>query len=69
MAFETKMRDVIRGCIEPIIAMSVEDREVMFAISRKDNDIVKRLELLEAAVFKKNKTIGRTIFDDYEEKF
>ena len=48
--------------------MCIEDREVMFCIEQKETDSLKRLNLLEGAVFKKNGKIGRTIFDDYDDK-
>jgi|LakMenEpi03Aug12_release.lakeMendotaPanAssembly.Ray.scaffolds.fasta_scaffold607599_1 hypothetical protein len=34
----------------------------------KESDIAKRIDLLEAAVFKKNGKIGRNIFDEYSDK-
>jgi len=55
MAFETKMRDLMKKVLEPVIAMSIEDREMMFAIQQKFNEITKRLDLLDGAVFKKNR--------------
>ena len=65
MAFETKMRDLMRKVLQPVIAMCIEDREVMFGIEQKEADTLKRLDLLEAAVFKKHGKIGRTIFDEF----
>ncbi len=32
MAFETKMRDLMRKVLQPVIAMCIGDREVMFGI-------------------------------------
>ncbi len=68
LAFETKMRDLMRRVMQPVIAMCIEDREVMFGIEQKESDTLKRLDLLEGAVFKKNGKIGRNIFDDYDDK-
>ena len=36
LAFETKMRDLIRRVLNPVIAMCIEDREVMFSIEQKE---------------------------------
>ena len=55
----------MRKVLQPVIAMCIEDREVMFGIEQKEADTLKRLDLLEAAVFKKHGKIGRTIFDEF----
>jgi hypothetical protein len=51
LSFETRMRHLMRKVLEPVISMCVEDRESMFEIEIKEADQMKRLELIEAAVF------------------
>lgn len=58
----------MRKVLEPVITMCCEDRESMFLIETKESSIMKRLDLLEGAIFLKNGKIGKTVFDEYEEK-
>ena len=36
MAFETRMRTLMRGVLEPVIAMNIEDREDMMHIDERN---------------------------------
>ena len=58
----------MRKVLEPVISMCCEDREAMFNIELTESGTMKRLNLLEGAIFLKDGKIGRSIFDDYEEK-
>jgi len=62
------MRDLIRRVLNPVVAMCIEDRETMMALEQKEAENQKRLNLLDGAVFKKNNELGRTIFDNYDDR-
>ena len=66
--FETKIRDKIRELIGPMIDMCTEDREELMKFEERESDMVTRLDLLDKAVFKKDKSLGITIFDTFNDK-
>lgn len=68
MDFETKMRAMTKQIVSPALSLSIEDREANIELDCKFQKLRMRTEFLEAAVFKQNGTIGRTIFDDYGDK-
>jgi hypothetical protein len=69
MAFETKVRSLMRELIEPILEKGLKDREL---IIEQEKDIEKqsdRIDLLETSVFQKDTKTGRNKFTEYDEKF
>jgi hypothetical protein len=68
MDFETKMRQLMRELLEPLIYKSKVDREMIFKLEKTDTDYEKRIDLLEQAVYNKNAETGTTMFDDMEKK-
>lgn len=69
MAMETKLRGFIRELIEPMATKSKVDREMIFHLEKVDDDFEKRIDLLEQAVYKKDRKTGApTLFDRMEEQ-
>ena len=68
MEFETRMRQLMRELLEPVIYKGKVDREMIFKLEKTDADVEKRIDLLEQAVYNKNAETGTTMFDDMEEK-
>lgn len=68
MDFETRIRDMCKSLVMPALNLSVEDREANIELDCKMQKLNLRAELLEQAVFKKDGSLGRTIFDDYKDK-
>ena len=66
--FETRMRQLMRELLEPVIYKSKVDREMIFKLEKTDMDYEKRIDLLEQAVYHKKAEDGSTMFDDMEEK-
>ena len=52
--FETKMRNIVRDLLTPVIDMSQRDREGMLILEGTSDSQTERLELLEEAVFNKS---------------
>ena len=68
MAMETKLRGFIRELIEPMATKSKVDREMILHLEKVDDDYEKRIDLLEQAVYKKDRKTGApTLFDRMEE--
>lgn len=68
LEFETRMRGLIRRVVEPALKLSLEDRENNLELEMKIEAVKDRTDLLEQALFQKNKQLSRTIFDDYTDK-
>ena len=60
--FETKMRNVIRDLVTPVIDMSQRDREGMLILEDGHNMQEERIEKLEEAVFNIAKHGKETLF-------
>lgn len=47
MAFETKIRDMMRDMLEPILNKGRVDRELIFKLEKRDDGFESRIDLLE----------------------
>ena len=61
MAFETKIRDMMRDLVAPIIEKNRVDRELILKLGKKDDDFESRVDLLEQAVYKKDPETGESL--------
>jgi len=52
----------------PALNLSIEDRKENIELDCKIQKLALRAELLERAVFKQEGILGRTIFDNYNDK-
>ena len=68
MAFETKIRDMMRDLVAPIIEKNRVDRELIFKLGKKDDDFESRVDLLEQAVYKKDPETGESLLFEQMEK-
>lgn len=68
MAFETHVRALMRDLLEPVIHKGKVDREMIFRLEKQDEGLLKRVDLLEEAVYAKEEETGKTLFDHMEEK-
>ena len=68
MTFETEMRQMMRELIDPIIAKTKNDREMIYKQQKNEEDFFERIDFLEKSVFKKDPETGATLFDQIEEK-
>ena len=55
LEFETRMRNLIRRVMEPALNLSIQDRELNLELEIQIDEVNKRCELLEQALFKKNR--------------
>ena len=66
--FETKIRGVVRGLIEPIVDMSQKDREGMLILEDNFNGHDDRLAKLEEAIFNVALNGEETLFEKMAKK-
>ena len=48
--------------MEPLVYKNKVDREMIFRLEKKDNDLEKRVNFLEKCVYKKDESTGKTLF-------
>jgi hypothetical protein len=68
LEFETRMRGLIRRVVEPMLKLSIEDRENSLELETRIEEVNQRTEIIEFALFKKSQTSTHTIFDVYTDK-
>ena len=69
MAFETRIRNYISELLDPMYTKSKVDREMIFRLEKEDESLEKRIDLLEQAVYKKDRKSGApTLFDQMEQQ-
>jgi hypothetical protein len=68
MAFETKVRSLMRELIEPMLEKGLKDRELIISQEKDMEKQSDRIDLLETSVFKKDTKTGRNKFNEYDEK-
>jgi hypothetical protein len=68
MAFETKVRSLMRELIEPMLEKGLKDRELIISQEKDMEKQSDRIDLLETSVFQKDTKTGRNKFNEYDEK-
>ena len=68
MAFETKVRAMVRELIKPIMDKMQNDSKSLLKLEKIDTKLEERINLLEMAVYKKEAGSGQTIFDEMDQK-
>ena len=68
MAFETRVRELMRELQEPVLQKGQKDREFILALEKADQAFDERVNLLEMAVYNKATKDGKTKFDQIEER-
>jgi hypothetical protein len=63
MAFETKVRGLMRELLEPVLHKGQTDREFILNLEKEDQKFDERVNLLEMAVYNKATEGGKTKFD------
>ena len=66
--FETRMRGLVRGLLEPVIEMSQKDREGMLIMEENFNGHDDRLAKIEEAIFNIAKNGEETLFEKMAKK-
>ena len=66
--FETRMRTLVRGLLEPVVDMSQKDREGMLIIEENFNGHDDRLAKIEEAIFNVAKNGEETLFEKMAKK-
>ena len=66
--FETRMRQVIRRLVEPVVDMSQKDREGMIILESNYNTQIERINNLEEAVFNISAHGEETLFEKMAKK-
>lgn len=66
--FETRMRGLVRGLMEPVVDMSQKDREGMLIIEENFNGHDDRLAKLEQAIFNVALNGEETLFEKMAKK-
>ena len=66
--FETRMRGVVRGLLEPVVEISTKDREGMLILEENFNGHDDRLAKLEEAIFNVAINGEETLFEKMAKK-
>lgn len=59
MNFEVKMRQLVARLIEPVVVRTYSDRELIKMLKEDSLQSLKRIEVLEMAVYKRDARTGR----------
>ena len=68
LSFETRMRNLIKGLVEPVVEISQRDREEMLVLSANFNGHDDRLAKIEEAIFNVAVNGEDTLFDKMARK-
>ena len=66
--FETKVRNIMRGMLEPVVDMSTKDREGMLILEGNVGGLQDRLARLEEAIFNVAVNGEETLFEKMAKK-
>ena len=66
--FETKVRNIMRGMLEPVVDISTKDREGMLILEENFNGLDNRLARLEEAIFNVAVNGEETLFEKMAKK-
>ena len=66
--FETKVRNIMRGMLEPVVDISTKDREGMLILEENFNGLDDRLARLEEAIFNVAVNGEETLFEKMAKK-